>query len=632
MPSTLSPQRAIVRPRVIAPDTGEVLPLDDAVQSCPGLLEWGRAAVIVGGTGVGKTTALAHLRLVLSDADPIDFLDDADEDIDEKLFAQPDCGPFAIWSVSSADFRVPRSMKAIAFRLAPWRQDEWIEYLLAVHPERCGSVISRLNEADDCNLLRGNPELWRIVLNRMAADESILNVRTALRREINDLFADAELRSIAQDYAIEALTGATSMREHVEQLVENGCGDAAFRLIRHECVRNMLAAEEIVSEIGRGGMRARDRLKRILPRELIREIACQLDGVAIEQLEQIQHQRLIDCNPMAVSILVASNPQWTPNDNRVGPLLGAFVSGVSWPGKDLSHSALNCCDFSASSLNGANLDSSRAISCNFTRSYLHEATAEKANFSRSCFNDAIASGMKAPEAHFDCAEAIACDFGWSRFAKANFNDADLTDANFRGCDLTGANFVRAIVDRVDFSGACLESAILNNLDLSRTLLTEATIRYAKLNHCNLEFVELPVADFHGAELCQAILTGSRMPRADFQDADLRDTGLAEIGWEGANLREADLRGSTFHMGSSRSGLVESDLASEGTRTGFYTDEYNEQHYTSPEAIRKANLCGADLREAKIDNVDFYLVDLRGARYSREQRRHFEACGAILSNP
>ena len=123
-----------------------------------------------------------------------------------------------------------------------------------------------------------------------------------------------------------------------------------------------------------------------------------------------------------------------------------------------------------------------------------------------------------------------------------------------------------------------------------------------------------------------------MPGADFQAADLSATGLAEIEWEGANLQRADLRGSTFHMGSSRSGLVESDLASEGTRTGFYSDEYNEQHYKSPEEIRKANLCGADLREAKIDNVDLYLVDLRGAHYSREQRRHFEACGAILSNP
>jgi hypothetical protein len=83
------------------------------------------------------------------------------------------------------------------------------------------------------------------------------------------------------------------------------------------------------------------------------------------------------------------------------------------------------------------------------------------------------------------------------------------------------------------------------------------------------------------------------------------------------------------MGSSRSGLVDSPLASEGTRTGFYTDEYKEQHYRDPEAVRKVNLCGADLRGAKVKTVDFYLVDLRGAIYDEHQRRHFERCGAIL---
>lgn len=103
-----------------------MLPLDDVLQSWSGVHEWGHAAVIVGGIGTGKSTALAHLRAILSDANPIHFLDDADEDIDEELFAQPDPadpGPFAIWSVSSAEFRVPRSMKATAFRLAPWQQD-----------------------------------------------------------------------------------------------------------------------------------------------------------------------------------------------------------------------------------------------------------------------------------------------------------------------------------------------------------------------------------------------------------------------------------------------------------------------------------------------------------------------------
>lgn len=73
-------------------------------------------------------------------------------------------------------------------------------------------------------------------------------------------------------------------------------------------------------------------------------------------------------------------------------------------------------------------------------------------------------------------------------------------------------------------------------------------------------------------------------------------------------------------------------AGEGSRTGFYTDEFDEQSFKSPEEIRKANLRGADLRGARVFDTDFYLVDLRDARYDDEQERHFRGCGAILKSP
>jgi uncharacterized protein YjbI with pentapeptide repeats len=71
------------------------------------------------------------------------------------------------------------------------------------------------------------------------------------------------------------------------------------------------------------------------------------------------------------------------------------------------------------------------------------------------------------------------------------------------------------------------------------------------------------------------------------------------------------------------------IASEGTRTGFYTDDYLDLDHKPPEEIRKANLCGADLRGAVVEETDFYLVDLRGAKYTEDQGRHFANCGAIL---
>jgi uncharacterized protein YjbI with pentapeptide repeats len=120
-----------------------------------------------------------------------------------------------------------------------------------------------------------------------------------------------------------------------------------------------------------------------------------------------------------------------------------------------------------------------------------------------------------------------------------------------------------------------------------------------------------------------------MPRANLRGASLRGAGLAEVDWEGADLRGADLREAAFHLGSSRSGLVGSPIACEGSRTGFYVDEYNEQDYRSPEEIRKANLVGTDLRGAHLEGVDFYLVDLRGARIDPCHVPHLRRCGAIL---
>jgi uncharacterized protein YjbI with pentapeptide repeats len=120
-----------------------------------------------------------------------------------------------------------------------------------------------------------------------------------------------------------------------------------------------------------------------------------------------------------------------------------------------------------------------------------------------------------------------------------------------------------------------------------------------------------------------------MRNANLQEVNLRGAGLGEIDWENCCLRYANLCGATFHMGSSRSGLLFTPIASEGTRTGFYTDDFEDQSFKAPEEIRKANLSGCDLRGAKIDKVDFYLVDLRGAQYTARQEQHFRRCGAIL---
>jgi uncharacterized protein YjbI with pentapeptide repeats len=85
------------------------------------------------------------------------------------------------------------------------------------------------------------------------------------------------------------------------------------------------------------------------------------------------------------------------------------------------------------------------------------------------------------------------------------------------------------------------------------------------------------------------------------------------------------------MGSSRSGLVGSPYACEGSKTGFYTDDFDDLSFKRPEEVRKANLCGADLRGVQAEGVDFYLVDLRGVKLDPDLLEQARSTGAILEN-
>ena len=153
----------------------------------------------------------------------------------------------------------------------------------------------------------------------------------------------------------------------------------------------------------------------------------------------------------------------------------------------------------------------------------------------------------------------------------------------------------------------------------------------RLSTANLDDIAMPEANFRGADLRHASLTGSQMRCGKFYGANLGGAALAEIDWEGADLRGANLEWATFHMGSSRSGLVNSPIALEGSMTGFYNDDFEDRSYKRPEEIRKANLRNADLRGAKLGNVNLYLVDLRGANLDPQQRQHARNCGAILED-
>lgn len=600
-------------PRVRVSRDGAATKLQERIRQ---LIEARRvgAVQICGLAGTGKSTALAHLAAVLPLDVNVQLLDRARVDEIREAAERS--------LVVYAGLQAPGNIAEL--EMAPWGNEDFIEYLLAVHRPRCKAVMARVLSSTDRAVLGGTPELWRRVLDQMAADDFIGPVE-ALRWVIAAELADPNRRAAAGRFALRlTASGAPSTAGDYEVAVERS---ALARLIMHEPVRVFLAADALMTElIGGGGAEV---LSSRLPRELIHEIGRQARASvdARGRLESLLLSKARDAQPMAASILIAAEPGWRPM--RVPFLVGADLSGARWPAQNLSGARLYEANFTRADLRSAILD---------------RATAERATFRQADLREASMACIAAPAADF-----TAADLRGAGAAGANLRGADFTSADLRGASLTsaelreakftrarleGADLSRAVlewvtIDGADFTGANLRGAMMCRLCLRDATFTHASFCEASLQHCDLEGIELPGADFSRAKLAGCLLTSSIMPGANFGDADLRNCGLAEVEWQDADLRGADLRGSSFHLGSTRSGLVGSDTPCEGSRTGFYTDDFNDQDFQPPEAIRKANLCGADLRGAKIDGVDFYLVDLRGARYTPAQGEHLTRCGAIL---
>ncbi len=632
-------QQAPVRPRVLSPESGESVLLEDEVRR---LLDEGARGVVavLGRSGAGKSVALRHLRAVFDSTEPLALLDEPD--LADIARAGESC--LTVYAASRA-LAMPHVGE---YRLAPWGPDDWIEYLLARHRPRCASVMARVRRAD-CLLVGNLAERWAAILDRLAEDESLPDARHALHRYLSEFLSDTDLLERARSACLNALLSPmAALQSALEKLARPGFGPALVRALRCPMAQVLLAAERIAADLHGDG--ACDYLAHPLSRDLVKTTAilCAGDMQALEHLH-----RLLDGPPwshaMAASVLHALDVGWAPEPGEVPCLTGAYLDRAQWPAVQLVNQNLTGTDFTKADLPQANLTAALLTGANFTEANLRAAVlsgarAEGAVFQGTCLRRTLLDKWRAPNAnlsHADLSQAIGhgadfrnatlahADLSGAVFPGATFAGADLTKAVFTDAMLGGANLQAASITGADFAGADLEQARLDGLRLREARWDGACFRRAGLGKADLEYLILPGADFAQANLSGALLTGAAMPDADFRGANLQGAGLADVDWERAHLRGADLSGATFHMGSSRSGLVGSPIACEGSRTGFYTDEYDEQGYKAPEDIRKANLCGADLRGAKLDGVDFYLVDLRGAVYDPEQAEHLRRSGAIL---
>jgi uncharacterized protein YjbI with pentapeptide repeats len=617
--AVVTPAFAIVRPRVVVKRTGETGLLDDIVAAIAE--EYGTGFVrLTGGPGSGKSTALAHLAAVFTYHDHIQFLDEPTE---EQLAA---CSSDHI-TIAAMPASDGRNME---LALQPWGMDELIEYLLVAHHDDCGSIISRLGAAAR---RQWNPQVACAVLDQFAADYELHDPSDALVVRANALLGNPKQRLAALEYCVAVLTGGTDASvKAVDELAKSNCVSEARNLLRHMPVQLPLAAARIVSLLHKGYFAD---LEKHLPFELIELVGwqCEANPGALEQLRKsLALQRADAAHPMAASVMLVADPKWRPERPRKSwRLSGGLFRHARWNGVNFFRAHLDQCDFSDAKLDFARFENASLASANLSRASLRGADMTHASASSATFDAADLHDAKMSSATFNNANFTDADLTEANLAQSDLRSANLTQAVLRRADLTLAKLEGAVVTDADFSDANLRQADLAALDLRATSLNGACLEKAILAGAQMEDVQFLHARLFQADLRSAHLTGSSFPAGDLREVDLRGAGLAEIDWEEADLRGANLTGATFHMGSSRSGLVNSPYACEGSKTGFYTDDLEDLTFKRPEEVRKANLRGADLRGAKADGVDFYLVDLREAKLDPPLREQASATGAIFDD-
>ncbi|QDV87233.1 pentapeptide repeat-containing protein [Stieleria magnilauensis] len=621
----IQPVLSPVAPRVVSPISGDVTPLVDQIE---GLLGRGKP-IRVRLEGEGRTGALKHLAAAFPEPMAAD-----------RLHLDDESQPFELGDAVVTVVTSKLIVCDLVLKLCAWSRDDFIEYLLAVHPDRCRSVMSRLNDAN-LRYASGSPAVWRLILDRMAADPNVCEIESIVvdevHRRIGDqvrsrALADMMLMHSAEAFGMFPL--ADVLPESVGQILSQA--DVAMAFTNERFVGRLRSSD--VADV-------QTLMSYRWPWERLQSIAKLIDKS--DQIQGNLSKAFADGRSSSAAtsatLLCLCDPQWKPSGQQLCLCGGRFDNAV-WPEIDLRSADLNGARFCNANLTRARFDGACLRSVDFSGAVLRHADLSQP--SRNPDHPA-ATGVEAGEDRHrqrKAAEEVrpaVRDIVTGSFRNADLSHANLSGRCFRHCDLIDADltgvrahgvlFEEAAIDGADVRSGDFSQSRFLKMDFQNTTIDDASFYCSDFLQVNLDAVTAANVSFQHCGLSYASMTASTLTACNFHDATLVNAKLAEINWQDCDLRDADLRGCTFHLGSTRCGLVGSPYPSHGTRTGFYTDDFDEQYFKSPEVIRKANLSGSDLRGADISGVDFYLVDLRDAKFDPDQRKQFVATGAILDD-
>lgn len=182
-----------------------------------------------------------------------------------------------------------------------------------------------------------------------------------------------------------------------------------------------------------------------------------------------------------------------------------------------------------------------------------------------------------------------------------FTETKLNEANLFRVHLENATLDKAKLHKADLRGANLEGAYLEEADLSSALLENAKLDGAYMAKANLKGADLSHASYVGGDLIGANLNNANLAgitmeaidasRSNFGSAILRSGRIAHCHFEKAHLNHVDLADTEMESCYfSQSHLQNSNMA----RAQYQECQFTECH------MNDTNLAGADTRNCKYD--------------------------------
>lgn len=620
----IQPAKSPVTPRVYSPDSNEQIPLVDKIVQ---YLDSGFKVIAI--KGVGKSIALSHLAAELDESHSRLNILERPTRSNLKTNEMTVCG---FTRKSKAD---------IVLELCPWTMDDVIEYLLSKHPQECKSVMNRVDFADDDLLVEGNPYVWSTTLDEMAERPECETVQQSILDHVDNLLADETELSTIANICISSVFDDRNLEQYVSK-IHSHVDDEKQKFFACAGVRLTIAIrrlQELLESAIAAPLSARKKLKIIQlfekqwSPEILERVASRFvrDLEAIDFLVETIHQSgFFRGSGTAASLLARIKPDWHPNQLKKRILDHADLPNVNWQNVRLQKASLKMVNFTAADLKLANFSKANIVNSYFATANLERVKMNKTFVIGTDFSHANLANVKANEATFQLSNLSNVNLNNAILSNSGFRNVDLTNSNLSNANLQNCKFEHSVFDGANLEYARLDEASLALLDCRTVNLDHASCIATLFPGTGFERLDFNGTRFDWAYFYNATLTATTMRNCSLNYCNLTAAKLADIDWEGCNLQFADFTSCNFHMGSTRCGLVDSPYPSHGTRTGFYTDEYDEQYFKRPEEIRKANLRGCNLISAKVFDADFYLVDLRDALYTDAQRQHFQKCRAILS--